>query len=73
MKQHPISIRQLVEEILETGYLSIEVEEQLRQRLTQKYDLDDFNAFLQLQQAAMQGKIRQESRELLKRQSSSPC
>jgi len=73
LKQHPISIRQLVEEILETGYLSIEVEEQLRQRLTQKYDLDDFNAFLQLQQAAMQGKIRQESRELLKRQSSSPC
>ncbi|MBO9999840.1 MAG: hypothetical protein J7641_12705 [Cyanobacteria bacterium SID2] len=68
-----MSIRQLVEEILETGYLSIEVEEQLRQRLTQKYDLDDFNAFLQLQQAAMQGKIRQESRELLKRQSSSPC
>ncbi|WP_223307390.1 hypothetical protein [Baaleninema simplex] len=78
MNRPIISIRDLVREALETGYLSVEAEEQLRQCLTQKYDLEDFHAFVRLQQAAMQGKVRQESRELLERQSQShpqsvPC
>ncbi|MGC9503782.1 hypothetical protein [Baaleninema sp.] len=78
MNRPTISIRDLVREALKTGYLSVEAEEQLRQRLAQKYDLEDFQAFVELQRAAMQGRVRQESRELLERQTESqpqsvPC
>lgn len=59
-------IRQIVKQALVTGYLTVEAEEQLRQLLqTTKYDLEDFRAFITLQQAAMKGRVMQESRELL--------
>ncbi len=58
-------ICQIVQKALATGYLSIEAEAQLRQLLQSKYDREDFNAFMRLQQAAMSGCVRQESRELL--------
>lgn len=58
-------IRNLVQQALSTGYLTIEAEEQLRQMLTQKYDLEDFKAFMSLQEAAMAGLVKQQSRELL--------
>lgn len=57
-------ICQIVEKALATGYLSIEAEAQLRQLLQSKYDQEDFKAFMSLQQAAMCGCVRQESREL---------
>lgn len=57
-------IRQLVQKALKTGYLTIEAEDQLRQLLTTRYDLEDFNAFMALQEAAMTGKVKQESRQL---------
>ena len=60
-------IRQVVHQALATGYLSIEAEAQLRQLLKNKYDLEDLNAFMALQQAAMSGIVRQESRELLRK------
>ena len=41
-------------------------EEQLRQLLSRRYGSEDFNAFMLLQQAAMQGQVKQESRERLK-------
>jgi len=53
----------LVREIVETGYLTVADEEKLRQLLSTKYDLEDLNAFMQLQQSAMTGHIRQQSRE----------
>ncbi|AFZ31415.1 hypothetical protein Glo7428_2920 [Gloeocapsa sp. PCC 7428] len=56
-------IRELVQKTLKTGYLTIEAEEQLRQLLTTHYDLEDLNAFMALQEAAMAGKVKQESRE----------
>lgn len=56
-------IRELVQKTLKTGYLTIEAEEQLRQLLTTRYDLEDLNAFMALQEAAMAGKVKQESRE----------
>ncbi|PPS46065.1 hypothetical protein [Chroococcidiopsis sp. TS-821] len=56
-------IRELVQKTLKTGYLTIETEEQLRQLLTTRYDLEDLNAFMALQEAAMAGKVKQESRE----------
>ena len=58
-------IRELVSQALKTGYLTIEAEEKLRIMLKGKYELEDFEAFIDLQQAAMLGLVRQESRELL--------
>jgi hypothetical protein len=56
-------IRDVVQQALATGYLTVEAEDQLRQLLTTRYDLEDFNAFMTLQEAAMTGKVKQESRE----------
>ncbi len=58
-----IRIRDVVHSALATGYLTLEAENQLRQLLTRHYDLEDFNAFMNLQEAAMTGKVRQEARE----------
>jgi hypothetical protein len=52
----------VVEQALAAGVLSIECEEQLRLLLAKKYDRTDFHAFMRLQEAAMTGAIRQESR-----------
>jgi hypothetical protein len=56
-------IRDVVQTALLTGYLTVEAENQLRQLLTTRYDLEDLNAFMTLQEAAMMGKVKQESRE----------
>ncbi len=58
-------IREIVQHTLTTGYLTVEAEEQLRQLLLKKYDWEDFRAFISLQQEAMEGRVRQQSRELL--------
>jgi hypothetical protein len=59
-------IRDVTQQALATGYLTIEAENQLRQLLQTHYDSEDLNAFMTLQWAAMQGTVRQESRELLR-------
>ncbi|TVP55171.1 MAG: hypothetical protein EA343_25270 [Nodularia sp. (in: Bacteria)] len=56
-------IRDVVQQALATSYLTVEAENQLRHLLTTQYDLEDFNAFMALQEAAMSGKVKQESRE----------
>lgn len=56
-------IRDVVQKALKTRYLTIEAENQLRQLLASKYDLEDFKAFMILQEAAMSGYVKQESRE----------
>lgn len=59
-------IHELVEKTLDTGYLTLETEKQLRKLLqTTKYSQEDFEAFIQLQNAAIDGLVKQESRELL--------
>lgn len=63
-----ILIREVVQEALITGYLTVEAENQLREILkTKRYDIEDMSAFLSLQLAAMAGRVRQESRELKNR------
>ena len=62
-------ICEIVQQALKTGYLTVEAENQLRQLLSTKYDCEDFKAFIQLQQEAMEGRVKQESRELLNSQS----
>ncbi|WP_413166228.1 hypothetical protein ACL6C3_06145 [Capilliphycus salinus ALCB114379] len=67
-------IHEVVNHALATGYLSIEAEDRLRQLLqTTHYGVDEMNAFVNLQLAAMAGQIRQESRELLQKQRESGC
>lgn len=58
-------IREIAQQALATGYLTVEAEEQLRQLLAKKYDWEDFRAFIKLQHEAMEGRVKQESRELL--------
>lgn len=58
-------IREVVQQALTTGLLTIEAENQLRQLLANKYDREDFRAFMKLQSAAMSGLVKQESRLLL--------
>lgn len=59
-------IRDLVQKTLKTGYLTLAAEEQLRVLLATRYELEDFNAFMSLQEAAMTGQVKQESREQLR-------
>lgn len=56
-------IREVVREALATGYLSLEAEDKLRSLLKNQYDIEDFEAFMNLQQAAREGQVKQESRE----------
>lgn len=57
-------IREIVGQALNTGYLTLEAEEKLRIMLRNKYDLEDLEAFIDLQQATMIGIVRQESKEI---------
>lgn len=58
-------IRHIVQKALQTGYLTVEAEDQLRSLLqTTKYDQEDIRAFMNLQQAAMMYQVRQQSQEL---------
>jgi hypothetical protein len=58
-----VLIRDVVKQVLGTGYLTLAEENQLRSLLKTKYDIEDFNAFMTLQEAAMNGLIKQESRQ----------
>ncbi|MGK7932461.1 MAG: hypothetical protein AB4041_13655 [Microcystaceae cyanobacterium] len=61
-----ISIEELVKQALDSGYLSLEAEETLRQILwSGKPSTASLEAFWQLQQATMNGQVRQQSREKL--------
>jgi hypothetical protein len=55
-------IRDVVQQAFNTGWLTVEAEDQLRSLLSTRYDRSDFKAFLSLQTAAMTGLVRQESR-----------
>ncbi|MEM8719725.1 MAG: hypothetical protein AAGE84_10510 [Cyanobacteria bacterium P01_G01_bin.39] len=57
-------IREVVKQALATGYLTVEAEEKLKLMLRNKYELEDLEAFIDLQQATMIGMVRQESREV---------
>jgi hypothetical protein len=60
-----ILIREIVQQAITNSYLTVEAEDQLRRLLTTKYEKEDLNAFMKLQQAAMEGRVRQESRARL--------
>lgn len=60
------TICEIVHQVLQTGYLTIEAEEDLRRLFTVRYDLEDIEALTRLQQAAMSGQVKQQSRELVR-------
>jgi hypothetical protein len=59
-------IREVVRQAFIAEYLTLEAEEQLRQMLKGKYEAADFQAFMELQQAIMKGKVKQEARERIR-------
>lgn len=56
-------LRNILKQALECGYLTVEAEEQLRQILADKYDPEDLENFLILQESLSTGKVKQQSRE----------
>lgn len=56
----------LVQQALNTGFLSLEAENSLRRLLSAPYNQADLKAFMQLQEAAASGRVKQESREIRK-------
>ncbi len=62
-----VKIRDIVEQILKTRYLSSDTENQMWQLLRMSYDTEDLKAFLRLQQEIMTKQVRQESREFRNR------
>lgn len=60
------AISNLVREAIDTGCLTVETEDRLRNLLQMtKYGREDLDAFVNLNHAVREGQIRQESRELL--------
>lgn len=58
-------IRQIVQHVFNTGYLTVETEDKLRLLLqTNKYGSQDINAFMKLQQACVEDLIQQQSRQV---------
>jgi hypothetical protein len=62
-----VLIREVVQQAIAAGYLSLEAENEMQQSFSSaKCDLEDLNAFMSLQLAAMAGRVRQESLESIK-------
>ncbi len=58
-------IRKLVQKVLRTGYLTVEMEEQLRQLYSFSCELDDIDALADLQYAVMAGHVKREPLPML--------
>lgn len=59
------ALGEVVKKALETGYLTVDAENKLRQMLKRKCGAQEIGAFMALQKAAMAGQVKQQSRELL--------
>ncbi|MEH1848784.1 MAG: hypothetical protein V7L25_28390 [Nostoc sp.] len=55
-------IKEIVEEALTIGYLSVVAENKLRSQLQSNYDSEDLDAWIILQRAIMAGDVKQQSR-----------
>jgi len=59
------TICEIVQEVLQSGYLTVEAEEQMRRLFVVQHDLEDIEALTRLQQAIMHGRVKRQSRELV--------
>ena len=57
-------IRDVVDQALTPGLLTLEAENELRVLLSNKYGYEDWQAFMSLQSAVIVGQVQQESRRL---------
>ncbi|WP_392535750.1 hypothetical protein [Nostoc sp. C117] len=55
-------IKEIVQEALANGYLSIVAEDQMRSLMQSNYDSEDLDAWIILQRSVMAGDVKQESR-----------
>ncbi|MEH2249598.1 hypothetical protein [Nostoc sp.] len=55
-------IKEIVQQALTTGYLSVVAEDKLRSQLQSNYDSEDLDAWIILQRAIVAGDVKQESR-----------
>lgn len=60
------TISEIVHQVLQAGYLTIEAEDRVRQLFAKQYDLEDIEALTKLQQATTLGRVKQQSRELVR-------
>lgn len=60
------TISEIVNQVIEAGYLTIDTEEKLRQMFAKQYDLEDIEALTRLQKATTLGRVKQQSRELVR-------
>jgi hypothetical protein len=56
-----IFIKEIVQQALNTGYLSIAAQNQIRLLLQSDYDSEDLDAYIILQRAVVAGDVRQEA------------
>ncbi|WP_034936256.1 hypothetical protein [Gloeocapsa sp. PCC 73106] len=59
-----VLIRDIAHNAITTGSLSLANEQKLRLMLKQKYEQEDLEAFMNLQQAVILGKVKQQSRQI---------
>jgi hypothetical protein len=59
-----VLIREIAQTAIATGSLTLVNEEKLRLMLKQKYELEDLEAFMSLQQAIIRGEVKQQSRQV---------
>ncbi|TVQ44846.1 MAG: hypothetical protein EA365_09280 [Gloeocapsa sp. DLM2.Bin57] len=57
-----VFIREIAEAAIATGSLTLANEQKLRLMLKQKYEQEDLEAFMSLQQAVIRGQVKQQSR-----------
>jgi len=59
-----VYIREIAQSAIDTGSLTLANEQKLRLMLKQKYEADDLEAFISLQQAVIKGIVKQQSRQI---------
>lgn len=58
-------ISEIVYQVIQSGYLTVEAEEKMRQLFANGYNVEDIEALTLLQQAARSGRVKQQSREFV--------
>ncbi len=57
-------VRDVIKQAIATGYLSLEAENEIQEKICSTHcELEDLNAFMSLQLAAMAGRVKQQSLE----------
>lgn len=58
-------ISEIVYQVIQSGYLTVEAEEKMRRLFATGYNLEDIEALTLLQQATRSGRVKQQSREFV--------